>query len=665
MSRSIFQRGADYPANIQTIPTFDTNVKYDPTKPQNGLDWQQYQFHCFPWLAFANEENTTLTDPRHFLMTLPDENGGTKPVRIIPKNPEGAININNEMSAILWRQDWETYGVGDLAYVERENGVDFIRLEAKLAPLEQADNFHTLRDSFTVKSVNEFAQTVTIFGKVYYRKRVSTARNADGSPIYEIGNHWGYQRYMRDQLRSDAERNLDDHKVREYDYAFFQWNGDRYRYGSIEDSPTRDLNPINFNTLINALQDTDGAGFLYFSSMSVSPDNVVTLNNISIPNVVVDLSQLGIANQDMLDELQTLTSDRLTDNQFLIDMFRRFDADEVPPSEHTFRMQTWPQGIAPGDTITLSRRLPYVTTMLATCGTFAQVGGIWDFRLRMANKKRQFQAPFLWSNYLQTFTRSYLNREKEVEVDVIEFPGATTPFHNVHRPDGGRDPANYSMINYASRTGVDPVMSNPEWTEIAKQQHQILIPIDSQDYVDHTAWHDIKVVHCLENNPLGFPTNSIIWYVRTNDGRFKFTCGCIMSPDAYNGVLDAFQMFLCNPVDGDFVADMEFFAPGRASTDDTFPYYFDIAHVKVAQFPGHECGGSGFPDLNGQYPQGFRPTPNDITGNSGSGIAGSVPNTPDPETPVLTSGNWQNIVDEYSEIGLRDDGGKLLIPELN
>ena len=651
MSRSIFTRGDPWPVDAASVETFNTNFTFDNNLPQGGLDWQMFQHHCFQWLSTADEQDVTLTSPREFLMSMPDAQGVEKPVRIIPKTPDRAININNEMSAIVWRQDWATYGLPDLAKVMVEDGVTFCRLEAHLTPLSQADNFTTLRDSFEVKSVDNQNRTITLRGKKYYRKRISTARTSLGAPQYAIGFHWGFQRYMRDQLVSDAERQLDEFKVREYNYGFIEYGGDVYRYSRVQDVPEKDYASIKFSDLKSAigLKDNNGDYMLFLVSFDANQGTAYITYNNTLESTF-DLSLLKVSNQNLLDELAGLSSAQRQDADYLLGYIDYIEVSEKEPSEHTLYMETFPDGISVNDTVSMVRRLPFVTTMLATIGTFSQKYGYWDFRLRFDRKKRQFSAAFLWTNYIETVIRTFLQRLKEMEIDVKEFPGATTPFMNTHRPSG--IDSQYSMLNYAEENSLTPVIGNPEWTEATKQQHQILIPIDSPDYVDSGAWHDIRVAICPENNPLGLPENTVAWYERTADGQFKFTAGCILSPDAHNNVLDLVQCFLCNPVDGDFVADMELFAPGAASDDETLPIVFDIAHVKAYQFPGYEPGGAGLPDPNGQYPNGVKSTPNDSTGNSGE---------PPVSVPTQTR---QAIVSEYVEAATRNDGSKLLVPNV-
>jgi len=591
MSRSVFQHGEDWPENVQAIQTFDSNFKYHDGKDQNGLDWQKFQHHCFQWLAFANEENPALDqgDSRSFQMTMPDENGVVKPVKITPQSPAYQTNINEEMSAIIWRQDWEELGLGDLVSVEQDEdaGWDYARIKAVRTPASVADKVRAVQEDFVILEINEAARTITFEGKKYYRKRKTTGLDNQGLPIYDIGEHVGFGRNLRDQLTNDIYRTMDSFKVHEYDYGFMTKDGVDYRYTGIVDSP-----------------ETDQRTGAHPDGEDVYPFN---------PNAT---------------------------------------------SAHTVYFETMPEGVFVGGSMTLLRRLPFCTSMLSTNGIFAQEYGYWDLRWRFSDHKRQFQSAFNFPGQRETGDREYPQHLKDAEGDIKEVPANTTPFYNTHRPIGGRDPA-FSMLNYAELNDLEPVQDHPEWTAADKQQHQALIGIDDPNYVDSTKWHDTRVSYWHEGNPHGFPADSMTWHERTPDGKFKYICGCLCSPDFHTkgGILNALQIFITNAVDGGFVADMEYFAPDAASTNEEYPMYMDVAHIKCYQFAGLETGGSGFPDPDGKYPNGFQPYPNDITGNSGSGIA----------SPLGKITN-QTVVEGYNQIiyngepVFKTDGGRLLRP---
>lgn len=578
MSREIRTVGGQFPsqARFKLVYSTDFASYYDTSLPYNGFPWEKYPHQCFPWLAEADENNITLEEDRDFHVVMPDAGGVNRSVRVRPQLPSRQTRINNEMSCILWRHYLEEYNLEHLVQLLQEDGKTFVRLQAQDTPDEIKDEFRAVGSNFTVTGLNATNRSITVSGEKYYRKRKTTKINVDGSPVYDIGEHVGFDRYMRDQLDTDSEFELDRFKTRVYPHGFILHGQTEYAYSTVIDTPTHD------------------------QRTGPHPDDYST-GTVKYP----------------------------------------FNAAATSSHEIFFR-DFLPTTIVVGDTITLQNHLPQVTSMLGSAGDMSQRYGIWDFEWRFDMNARQFSAGFLWALVRYTFQRDYEQSDKECEIDVKELPAGTFTFMNTHRPSGG-------MLDYAELNGLEPVMPGGEWTEDIKQQHQIFIAPGDDGYVDSSEFHTTRVAIFPPGNPWGIPGNSVHWYERV-DGVFRFYAGCLLSPDFHNGPLDALNYFLSHAVDGDFVADMEYFAPNNVSSDYSMPINLDVASVDISQFHGQEAGGSGWPDPAGYMPEGFGPSFDDKTGLSGSGI---INITSDPST---------QIVDDYETVGRRNDGSLLLVP---
>lgn len=607
MSRTILEYGApgaDYPV-VETTETYRSDFQYNANADQGGLDWSRYPQPLFYWhYNYVSRVATQaeIDDPDIRTVELPDNAGGTATVVLSLKPLDNQIVINREMSILLERDEWVAQGLPDLAKVmPGENGrPDFLRLSTVLTPPALADTYVGGGSGFNIEAYDEGAKTITVIGQQYSRPRPSTTLGSDGKPLYYEGTHWGFDRYERSELANDAEGHLDDHKINIHTTGILRMNGETLYYTQCVDTPERDR--------------------------------------------------------------------RRSDAYRNGEIVRQADGD-YGSSRHVLTLQTWPTNpeslFAPyvnsdGDTVyprvQMMKRLPYCATMLASNGNFSQIGGIWKFTVRLYRNKRQFSSVFLWSAFFLSFLSNYKQKNKEIEIDVVEYPGGSTLYFNHHRPEGFRetytvdesggkvlvgDPQEIerylepqgngtlkaypnSMIDYARRNALETGFPGQptDWSEHGKEQHLTLIPQASDRYVDPTDWCDIYVVQNPEGNEYGKPANTVEWYIAQSGDQPMFVGGCILSPELMGDVVPALQAYLCNPADGGFVAGAERFTSGEfaSSTDQSVPIQFDIESVTCMQVPGGIAGGAGHPDTEGTYPNGFTASPGDPTGNSGSGV---------------------------------------------
>lgn len=274
--------------------------------------------------------------------------------------------------------------------------------------------------------------------------------------------------------------------------------------------------------------------------------------------------------------------------------------------------------------IQLKRRMTYVSAMLTTQGTWCQKFHMFEIRMKIPEHVRQFFAIFDWSNYVEAWSDgtnpalSFTSEAKSAEADKIENPGGASlarRFHNLWAPYGG-------MQNYAANNNLQPILSHPEWDVSDSQQHQSssdgMGPHDSP-YSD--TWITLRTYWWGQNN-VGKPVNSYEWYLQSPvDSKFRRIAGALCPPHWNDGVLDHKQLFVNLGTYSDFNRTMDFiFDADGVSTVDTDDFFVEIDYIHGFQFVGEQAGGASAPNRAGQYPNGLLPTPNDVTGNTGTGI---------------------------------------------
>jgi len=578
------------------LPTFDS----DFSRGESVLTEGQWPLRGYPWLY--NAKGGTSPNPGTVPTELRDDNGGWSAVAQIPIGIGAQTVINSEGQ--YYCRDYELTEFGEPPLTRVVDGV--LQVEARRTPDSMLDRARCdFGFNFRSQNVDEAARTFQVKGERYKPKVPSS----NGHYLWDR-EHVGVERYLRDELIGDTEL-FQETKYRQYPYTWVRLHSDVggiYRYVRIDQiiDPSGDNDPIA----------------AYDASGWIDPVAMHTL--------------------------------RIMDG-------------ELTPAEWEFFRQ--------GATIKMVRHLPWISQMLDTGGGFSQRFGMWEFDMQLPDHRDNFVALWGWANAREMFnvpgfpTHNFAQRwGNATEVDYTEWPGGGAVYnkhHNMHAArltenrDGEFDVfdavlpkdanGNYTMEDYAAFNGLDPVVAHPEWARSVQHGTQIAVPIGGEGYVDYGQRHTLRVYHHGPNAAdYGKIPNTVEWYTKQGaadgPGEFRRVAGCHAPPWWADDPGAPKRLFVNMAVLGDFVTNSRHsYTKGQGSTLTGDSMMLQLWSAKCYQMPGLEAGGGGFPDETGYHSRGMLPTPNDPTGNSGSGIVPGggtttpVDPNPDPDPdPTVT-----------------------------
>jgi len=271
-----------------------------------------------------------------------------------------------------------------------------------------------------------------------------------------------------------------------------------------------------------------------------------------------------------------------------------------------------------GESITLLRRMPYVSGMLSTRGALngSQMYGSWHMRVKLPDGKGAFGAVWSWPSYTVEEDAMFGPEQKDVEIDFIEQLGHTDiQYHNAHQPQVGLADffsSNDRIFNSNNTDGMGlPDVSNPnnisglrgtiegqfsrqtlegpEWSGNTIQQHQVRLREGQLDFA--REWQEVIWDW--------YPDNTCVWFVKVGDV-FREIAHANMSPTANDGDIDPRLIFINNAFDSQFNRTQEVNdAPNRPIRDRTpEPWTIELDFIRVYNWTGSNDGG-GNPGTGG------------------------------------------------------------------
>lgn len=566
MARLVTGIGPIAPTVAGALKTFDAGFATDP----NALTSGRFGPQGFPWL-FDNYPSAR-NDPGSVQTEMMGKDGSWVPVTQVPQELGDQTVINGELQFYCTNELLAQHGIAPLNRIV--NGV--LEMHAIQTPDSMKDICMASADTFgdfKLIAIDEANREIRVEGNRYSRKRPSD------NGKYERGNYIGFDRFNRDELNSDAETLDQGMKRRKYDYG------------------------------------------------------------------IVRLQVTNHRDQDRTVKYDRVIDERSTDPEYVS------DASSQEKTYHRIRIRSgeltsedWARLTDPGGAVMkLYKRQPWIAQMETTSGTFSQQYGIFDMKAKLHDHSEQFFAWWFWGQYLNMFKAksddpvAFIKFEDEwdnaTELDGIESPGGTTGlrrYHNIHAANVG------GMQNYAALNGIDQEMAanspnlrdepnpadNAEWDRDDQAGHIIGIQSGDPGHVRYDEWFRLRVMWVPPNHPLNpRPVGVVRWYIAQGDSDpLRYLCGVITPPwwDENPGAPK--RIFLNNAVGGDFVSDNRYVFDkngGSSDNSDTITNYVSL--MEAYQFPNYVAGGSGYPDSSKQFSRGLLPTPDDLTGNSGTG----------------------------------------------